>query len=287
MTICIKKWRQAAALLAVGSALAGCGGGDSDDDDSGSGGPPPGDPFHAWYGQNRIQASGPARTVEIGFDGASSYVRRDGYNHAHPGVRVTDLSYIGNSGAPAAGQTTQWLRFAVRGDGYFATQRGHLPIGLNFAQYPNSSGVEARIIFFSHGGWDCPSQSSFSIYFETRISGRTEDADIAGVKCAHNAPGLRDGVWYQVEMSANRQGIAYAITGEDGRVVSTGSTDDLNYPLSDWNRPFLLQMGNPDSAFRARYIALMQNREFAFVVATANNARPWSMTFTEIASGWR
>jgi hypothetical protein len=277
----LEYWRQAAALLAVGTALAGCGGGN----DAESSNMPPEEP-HAWFDQDRIVVSGLAHTVELGFDGSSSYVRHDSYAQTHPGVRVTDLAHIGNSGAPAAGQTTQWLRFAMRSDRYFTTQGGHLPIGLNVAQYPDSSGVEARFVFFGRGGWDCPNSSSFNIYFETRILSHIED-DLVAVRCAHNAPGLRDGVWYQIEMSANRQGIGYTIMDESGHVLSEGFTDDLDYPLLAWNLPFLQQMSNPNSAFRTRYTALTQNQEFIFAVLTANNNNPWSMTFTEIASGWR
>jgi hypothetical protein len=278
-------WRRRAAAILAAAALAGCGGGGGD-----SPTPPPNEAPQSWLaGDGGIQAFGTARAVEMGFDGATSYVRQDGYTHARPGVFGATLAYIGASGAPAAGQATQWLRFAMRGDGYFATQAQHLPIGLNFAQYPDPRvaqsaplGVEGRMIFFGRGGWDCASASSISAYFETRISGRVEQPDVLGVKCAHDALGLRDGAWYQVEISAGPQGIAYSIADETGHVLSTGATADLDYPPSDWSQPLLDQMADPGSVFHAHYADMTRNREFGFVAASTTNGSAWSLTFTRI-----
>jgi hypothetical protein len=288
------RWQRAAALLTIGAALAGCGGGGGDSDPEVS--PPPQPPF-AWFDQSRIQAFGSADTVELGFDGAASYVRQDGYVHTRPGVFATSLAYIGDSGAPTAGQTTQWLRFAMRGDGYFATQGQHLPIGLNFAQYPDPRvarsspvGVESRIVFLGRdnvASWGCLNPSSVNAYFETRISGRIDQPDISAVQCAQDAPDLRDGIWYQVEISAGPQGIAYAIAGEDGRILFEVAMGDLDYPASDWNLPFLQQMADPGAPFPAYYAAMTQNREFSFLASFTTDRSPWSLTFAGIDSGWR
>ncbi|WP_415163006.1 hypothetical protein [Ottowia sp.] len=280
-----------ASLMAAAVALAGCG-------EGGGAAQPAQDAPAAWFDQAGIQAFGPARTVVLGFDGTSSYIRQDDRTHSRPGVFGPDLSYIRDSGAPAPGQAAQWLRFTLRGEAYFATQGQHLPIVLNFAQYPDPrstrrspAGVEGRMIFIGGdepGAWDCPSRSSANIYFETRLSGRAEAPDVLAVKCARDAPGLRDGVAYRIEVSAGPRRIAYTIADEAGRVLAEGATDDGDYPPLSWNQPFLRQLTAADSDFPARLAALAHNREFAVLAAfTTRNAGPWSLTLSDIASGWK
>ncbi len=281
----------ASLIVASLVVLAGCGGG-------GDSVPPAEDVPVAWFDASRIQAFGPARTVVLGFDGTSSYIRQDDHMHSRPGVFATSLTYVGDSGAPPAGQATQWLRFAMRGEGYFTTQGQHLPIFLNFAQYPDPrsaqrspAGVEGRMVFLGGdglGAWDCPSHSSINIYFETRVSGRVEAPDVGAVKCAHDAPGLRDGVWYRIEVSAGPRRIAYTVADETGRVLAEGATDDDDYPPLDWNQTFLQQLAAPGSDLPARLAALAHNREFAVLAAfTTRDAGPWSLTLADIASGWK
>ena len=94
------------AALAFGALLAGCGGGSG-----GSVAPTPDEPF-VWTDDRGIQAFGAASTLEMGFHGTSSYLRRDGRMIAQAGIFKPDLAYIGSSGTPVAGQTTQWVRYA-------------------------------------------------------------------------------------------------------------------------------------------------------------------------------
>jgi len=289
----VAAWRWAQAVLVVGALLAGCGGGSGD-----AAAPAPEEPF-VWIDDGGIQAFGAASTVEMGFDGTSSYLRRDGRMITQAGIFKPDLAYIGFSGTPVAGQTTQWVRYVMRGDGYFTTQAQHLPIILRFAQYPDPrvthqapTAVEGKMVFFGRDGlraWDCATPDAVGIYYETRVSGRNEVPDLGAVKCAQDQPGLRDGVWYQVEISAGMHGIAYTVTDEQGLPVATGSTDDRDYPSNDWNRAFLEQVvgSAPEEPFPQRYASMDSNHEFAFLSAFTNSGSAWSLTFKGIASGWR
>ena len=69
------------AALAFGALLAGCGGGSG-----GSVAPTPDEPF-VWTDDRGIQAFGAASTLEMGFHGTSSYLRRDGRMIAQGPVR--------------------------------------------------------------------------------------------------------------------------------------------------------------------------------------------------------
>ena len=283
------------ASLAIGLAivLSACGGGDD-----GASAPAPAAPY-AWIDSGGIQAFGAAKTVEMGFDGATAYVRRDSYTHTHPGSARFDLSYIGDSGAPQLGQDTQWVRFAMRGERYFETQAEHLPIILRFAQYPDPRtaqqsprSVGGKMVFFGRDGlraWDCATPDAVGVYFETRVAARTEAPDISAVKCAQDNPGVLDGVWYRVEMSASAGRIAYSITDESGRTVSAAATDDRDYPASESNAAFLRDVvsDSPGAPWATRYAALNANQGFAFLSAFNNNRSPWSLRFSDVASGWR
>ena len=285
----------AASLAVMAALLAACGGG-------GGGGstpaPQPAAPY-AWTDANSIQAFGAATQVVMGFDGSASYLRQDSHTHTQAGSFKPDLSYIGDSGTPQVGQTTQWVRFALRGDRWFETQGAHLPIILRFAQYPDPQtaqqaprSVEGQMVFFGRdglGAWGCATPAAVGIYFETRIAGRTEVPDLGAVKCAQNDPGLRDGVWYRIEISAGPHEIAYTVADEAGRLIASGRTDDRDYPASDWNRAYLAEVVNaqPCSAWAARRAALDGNRSFAFLNAFGTASNPWTLSFADISSGWR
>lgn len=275
-------------LLAV--LLAACGGGDPH--------APAAPPTAPWQDARRLQAFGPARSVSLGFDGVSSHVVQDGFRHVPAQGFAADLAYIGDTGAAPHPQARQWLRLALRGDRYFETQGQHLPIALRFAQYPDPRtsaseplGAEGLMIFLgrdTEGHWDCPSRSSINVYFETRVSGRTETPDVRAIKCAHDAPGLQDGTWYRIDISAGAEDIRYAITTLSGQVLAQGQTDALNYPELPYNSDFLDHAGAARSRFdfAARYAGIREHTEFALLAAFTTPGPAWSLEFRDIESGW-
>lgn len=269
-------------------ALAGCGGGGS--------APGPVE-ASAWVDAQRLQAFGAAHTVELGFDGQHAYIQRDGARAVTgPGGRP-DLAYIGDSGAPAAGQATQWVSFDLRSVNYFAHQGQHLPLGLRFAQYPDPissgtapTGVEGKMIFLGRDGglWDCAHPQEVGVYFESRVSGRGAVDDISAVKCAHDRVGLVDGVSYHVRLEADAGRMRYRISDSaSGQLLSAGETGDTDYPPLAWSQPFmrLVASGQP-SPYLGHWRALNDNTGFAFVAAMTNTATPWSLTFSNVATGW-
>ncbi len=270
--------------------LASCGGGGGGDDSLQIN-------QTAWVDPGRIQVFGSAETVEMGSDGFQAYVNADGYQRAQQSDTAS-LSFIGHSGVRPSGAQTQWLRFDMVGRGYFADQGQHLPIVMRFAQYPDPRvtqtpplSVEGKMIFLGRdegGSWDCPTRMDVGIYFETRVAGQTARPDIGAVKCADAQPSLKDEVSYAVEIRASSNRIAYSISGPDGRIVSSSTTDDRDYPPLDWNAVFNAQVLNPsvDTFYRDRYLQLDSNQEFAFLAAFTQTKRAWSLKFSRIQSGW-
>ena len=282
--------------LASLTALAGCGGGDA----AAPLPTPPAPPTSAatvWLDAERLQLFGAAERIELGFDGRDAFIARDGVRAAlGPGGRA-DLAYIGDSGVPAAGQGTQWLAFALRGDGYFSHQGQHLPLALRFAQYPDPRasgsaprGVEGKMVFIGRDGagrWDCGPPPALGIYFETRVSGRGSAPDVAGVKCADARPGLQDGVTYLVRIEADSRQIRYRITDSTGAPVSAGASGDTDYPPSSVNQALLQALGPAGAEpYAAHWRALQGNTGFALLAAMTDTAQPWALSFSAIASGW-
>ncbi len=267
-------------------ALAGCGGGATDPAERGT-----------WVDAQRLQAFGPARTVALGFDGQDAYIQQDGARVVTGAGGRLDLAYIGDSGTPPAGQSTQWVSFGLRSVNYFAHQGQHLPLALRFAQYPDPrtsgtapSGVEGKMIFVGRGSglWDCAYPQEMGVYFESRVSGRALMDDISAVKCAHDRVGLVDGVAYRVRLEADAKSVRYRITDSaSGTLVSSGETGDTDYPPLAWNEVFLRLVGSGQaSSYTVNWRALNDNTGFAFVAAMTNFATPWSLTFSDIATGW-
>ena len=281
-------WLPPALALA---ALAGCGGGGD------AAAPVPAPAAAVWLDADRLQLFGAAQRVELGFDGRDAFIAHDGARTAlGPGGRA-DLAYIGDSGAPAAGQGTQWLAFELRGDGYFSRQGQHLPLVLRFAQYPDPRrsgsaprGVEGKMVFLGRDGaglWDCAAPQVVGVYFETRVSGRDVVPDVSGVKCADAQPGLQDGLLYRVRIEADAHQIRYHITDAAGAPVSAGATADTDYPPLAWNQSFLQALGPAGAApYGEHWRALQANTSFAFLAALTDSAQPWSLSFSAIASGW-
>lgn len=284
-------------LCSLALTLAACGGGDTDEGDAPDDGA--GGPLASWMDAQRIQAAGPATHVEMGDDGASSYLLVQGTRLSDAGPAKPGLAYIGTSGPRAAGQGTQWLSFEMLGHNYFATQGEHLPLALRFRQFPDpfASGappqaVEGRMVFLGRDAlrqWDCRRPDAVGVYFETRISGRQRLPDAVAAKCADDTLSLHDGQVYRVELRADAQRTAYRITAADsGALLSQGSTGVLDFPPLPFNAAFLAEAANP--AGNGPYAAYLQQQQesaaFALAATFLRPGQPWSLRFMNIASGW-